>query len=209
MTRVCLLGSDDVALRQTLLSHETAREALRTYDLTEPFHNAIGLETVSLGAAVALLNDLNWYLVRYAEAALVREPSVSESEWLSRDLATAIRDDRVSPAESGRYLKVYGVQSAGDSSGEEPADGLSDGPGPGSSDENDGIPSDENGHGSPDERMDKSEDEDGRTHGHRGAPPKLVEPMYVTRSGGSIPEYDLRDVGETVVVRVTEAAFGR
>ena len=209
MTRVCLLGSDDVALGQTLLSHETAREALRTYDLKKPFHNAIGLETVSLGAAVALLNDLNWYLVRYTETALVREPSVSESEWLSRDLATAIRDDRVSPAESDRYLKVYGVQSAGDSSGEGPEDGSSDRPKPESSDGNERSPSDGSGHESPDEGGDKSEDVDGRTHGHRGAPSKLVEPMYVTRSGGSIPEYDLRDVEETVVVRVTEAEFGR
>jgi len=163
MTRVCLLGTPDVALRRTLRSHETAREALRTYDLSEPFHNAVGLETVSLGAAVALLNDLNWYLVRYTDASLVREPSVSETEWLSRDLATAIRDDRLTPAESGRYLKIYGVVGP-----EDPA---------------------------PDSQEARSA-------------PRLVEPMYVTRSGGSIPDYDLREVEDTVVVRVTESEFG-
>ncbi|MFW6265679.1 MAG: DUF5804 family protein, partial [Halanaeroarchaeum sp.] len=109
MTRVCLLGDDDLALRQTLLSHETAREALQTYTLQEPFHNAVCVETVSLGAAVALLNDLQWYLVRYVDAAMVQEPSVSDSEWLSRALATAIRDDEIAPEESDQYLKVYGV----------------------------------------------------------------------------------------------------
>ncbi len=31
---------------------------------------------MSLGAAVALLNDLNWYLVRFADAAFVRDPSI-------------------------------------------------------------------------------------------------------------------------------------
>lgn len=160
MTRVCLLGTDDVDLRQTLLSHETAREALRTYDLSTPFENAVGVETVSLGAAVALVNDLHWYLVRYTERALIREPSVSETEWLSRDLATAIRDDRVAPAESDYYLAVYGVVKPTDA------------------------------------------DRDGGD-----APPRLVEPMYVTRAGGSIPAYDLRTVDRTVVVRVTETEF--
>lgn len=172
MTRVCLLGSDDTALRQTLLSHETARRALRTYDLTEPFRNTVGIETVSLGAAVTLLNDLEWYLVRYTDAALVLEPSVSDTEWLSRDLATAIRDDRIDPAASDRYLKVYGVESTDDSSTDEP-DGAESSP---------SVP---------------------RSH-----PPRLVEPMYVTRAGDSVPDYDLRDVSETVVVRITEAAFG-
>jgi len=39
-------------------------------------------------------------------------------------------------------------------------------------------------------------------------PPRLVEPMLVTRTGDSIPEYDLRDVAETLRVRVTESEFG-
>lgn len=148
VTRVCLLGTDDVDLRFELLSRETSREALATYDLSEPFENAVAVETVSLGAAVALLNDLNWYLVRFADEALVLDPSVSETEWLSRDLATAVRKGAVDPDETGEYLKIYGV-------------------------------------------------EDGR----------LVEPLYVRRTEGEHPEYDLRDVEETVVVRVGRDEF--
>lgn len=153
MTRVCLVGNEDVNLRYELVSRETAREALATYDLTEPYENTVALETISLGSAVSLLNDLNWYLVRYADAAWVLEPSVSETEWLSRALASAIRDDAVDPAESGRYLRMYGVV----------------------------------------------EDEDSR---------RLVEPMFVARTGRSLPEYDLREVEDTVLVRVTEEEFG-
>ena len=148
MTRVCLVGSDDVDLRYELLSRETARAALSTYDLSQPFENAIALETVSLGAAVALLNDLNWYLVRFADTALVEEPSISETEWLSRDLATAVRDRELPPEETDQRLCVFGV------------------------------------------------DDD-----------QLVEPMYVTRVDGEIPDYDLRDIDETVVVRVSEDEF--
>jgi hypothetical protein len=154
MTRVCLVGSEDVNLRYELVSRETAREALATYDLSEPYENTVALETISLGSAVSLLNDLNWYLVRYADAAWVLEPSVSETEWLSRDLAAAVRDDDVDPAESGRYLRMYGVV----------------------------------------------EGEDGTR--------RLVDPMFVARTGRSLPEYDLREVADTVLVRVTEAEFG-
>lgn len=153
MTRICLVGSEGVNLRYELISRETSREALATYDLHQPFVNTIAVETVSLGAAVALLNDLNWYLVRFTDDALVYEPSVSEAEWLSRDLATAVRDDKVDPNESGRFLKVYGVE----------------------------------------------EGEEGR---------RLVEPMFVARTGPELPEYDLREVNDTLVVRVTEAEFG-
>ena len=71
MTRVCLVGAKDVELRYELVSRETAREALATYDLREPYENTVAVETVSLGSAVALLNDLNWYLVRFAREALV------------------------------------------------------------------------------------------------------------------------------------------
>ncbi len=158
MTRVCLLGDDDVNLRYELLSRETARDALMTYDLREPYENALGIETVSLGAAVALLNDLDWYLIRFVDAAFVKEPSVSETEWLSRSLATAIRDNRVDPADTGRFLKIYGVEY------------------PAANTENDD-------------------------------PPRLVEPMLVARTGETIPDYDLRDVEETLTVRVTESEF--
>ncbi len=148
MTRVCLIGADDVDLQYELLSRETARAALSTYDLSEPFDNSLGLETVSLGAAVSLLNDLNWYLVRFVDHALINESSISNDEWLSRELATAVRDRKLPPEETDQLLCVFGL-------------------------------------------------EDNR----------LVEPMYVTRSTDSVPSYDLRDVEETVVVRVAESEF--
>lgn len=148
MTRVCLVGSSDVNLAYELLSRETARAALATYDLREPFENALALETVSVGAAVSLLNDLDWYLARFVDEALVLDPSVDEEEWLSRSLAEAVRTGAVDPAETGDRLKVYGVL-------------------------------------------------DGR----------LVEPMYLARTDGRMPEYDLREVDDTVLVRVTDAEF--
>jgi hypothetical protein len=149
MTRVCLVGDDDVELRYELVSRETSRDALATYDLAAPYENSISVETVSLGAAVALLNDLNWYLIRFVSEALVFEPSVSDEEWLSRALATAIRDDELDHADSGRFLKVFGVDEG-----------------------------------------------------------RLLEPMFVTRTGPELPSYDLHDVSETLVVRVTESEFG-
>ncbi|WP_324757723.1 DUF5804 family protein [Haloarcula sp. GH36] len=164
MTQVCLVGDDEVNLRYELLSRETARDALMTYDLREPFENTVAVETVSLGAAVALLNDLNWYLVRFVDAALVKEPSVSETEWLSRDLAAAVRDDHVTPDQTDRFLMVYGVEP---------------------------------------QAVETEQAEPEST-----GPPRLVEPMLVTRTGEVIPEYDLREVDETLVVRVTEDEFG-
>ncbi|SNZ06241.1 hypothetical protein SAMN06269185_1100 [Natronoarchaeum philippinense] len=184
MTRVCLVGSPDVVLRYELLSRETAREALATYDLSEPFENAIALETVSVGAAVSLLNDLNWYLTRFVDTALVRDPSISDDEWLSRELAEAVRNDRVDPAETGTYLKVYGVVEDSDADGAEQA-----APAAAASNESAGAAA------SSDAETDQS------------GPGKLVEPLYVRRTEGDIPEYDLRDVEETVVVRVRESEF--
>ncbi|QPV62640.1 hypothetical protein I7X12_18225 [Halosimplex litoreum] len=189
MTRVCLVGADDVNLRYELLSRETARDALATYDLREPFENTVGLATVSLGAAVALLNDLNWYLVRFVDEAMVLEPSVSETEWLSRDLATAVRDDTVEPDEIDRFCKIYGLEPANvdDSDGGKPDGDDFDGDGP------DGT--ERGGVAEGDDRTDST------------GPGRLVEPMYVTRTGGSVPDYDLRDVEETVVERVTKSEF--
>jgi hypothetical protein len=149
VTQVCLVGTGDVDLRYELLSRETARAALATYDLHEPFTNSVAVDTVSLGAAVSLLNDLNWYLVRFSDRALVREPSVSTQEWLSRDLAEAVRDGEVDPDDTAAFLQVYGL-----------------------------------------------------------ADDELVEPMYATRIEDAIPEYDLRPIDDTVVVRVTESEFG-
>lgn len=149
MAQVCLVGNDDVNLRYELLSRETSREALLTYDLQEPWENTLSLETVSIGAAVSLLNDLNWYLVRFTSDALVQSDSVSETEWLTRTLAAHIRDGDTAPAETGTYLKLYGI-----------ADG------------------------------------------------RLVDPMYVQRTAGELPDYDLREVEETLPVRVSESEYG-
>lgn len=153
MTRVCLLGEDQVDLAVDLLSYETAREALSSYDLQEPFENSVAVDTISLGAAVSLLNDLHWFIVRLVNDAFVLDPSLSESEWISHQLARAIRDEEIDPGNTSEYLKIYG-------------------------------------------RLERESD-----------PPALVEPMYVRRIDGDVPSYDLRDVEETVVVRVTESEF--
>jgi hypothetical protein len=150
VTRVCFVGSPGVNVQYELLSRDTARAALSTYEIDDPFENSLAVDTVSIGAAVSLCNDLNWYLVRFVDHVFVMEPSVSTEEWLSRRLAEGVRDGDVRPEETAELLAVYGV-------------------------------------------------EDGR----------LVEPMYVARRpDGSIPSYDLRDVEETVVVRVAESEFG-
>ncbi len=156
MTRVCLVGDDDVDLCAELLASETARDALSAYELAEPYANCVAVETISLGAAVSLCNDLNWYLRRYVADAIVLEPSVSAREWLSRALATAVRNERVEPAETGTFLMIYGVVAP------EAGDG----------------------------------------------PDALVEPMFARRVGGETPGYDLREVDDTLVVRVTPDEFG-
>lgn len=150
MTTVCIVGDPTVDVRAELLSRETAREAIAPYDLDAPWINTIAMETVSLGMAVSLLNDLNWYLVRFATLAMVQEPSISDREWLSRALASAVRDGDVEREESDRFVAIYGVDKG-----------------------------------------------------------RLVEPLYTTRRpGAALPSYDLRDVDETVVVRVTPEEFG-
>jgi hypothetical protein len=181
MTRVCLVGEEDLNLQYELLSRETSREALASYDLTEPYANTIAVETVSLGAAVSLLNDLEWYLVRFTADAFVREPSVSEAEWLSRGLATAVRDGVVDPEATGRFLRVYGVATP-ETGGEGGADATGG--------------------------SDPSAADAGARETKSGGPPELRDPMLVTRTGETIPTYDLHDVSETLVVRVTESEFG-
>jgi hypothetical protein len=196
MTRVCLVGDGDVNLQYELLSRETAREALATYDIHEPFENSVGVETVSLGAAVSLLNDLDWYLVRFVDEAMVLEPSVSEDEWLSRALARAVRDDELAPEETGRFLKLYGL---------EPVGGQSAPTASGRDDATETARDDETAT-TPDGPTAGTSDDATETDGPTGR--RLVEPMYVTRTGGDLPTYDLRDVDETLVERVTEDEFG-
>ncbi len=192
MTRVCLVGEGDVNLQYELLSRETAREALATYDPGQPYENTLAVETVSLGAAVALLNDLDWYLARFVSAAFVREPSIDGEEYLSRDLATAVRDGEVAPEERGDLLTVYGVDDgrlvepmyvrrsdAADRDHEADPDATAP-VSPGTPSVEESGPDDASRGDGGDE-----EDDDDRDR----------------------PSYDLREVEETVVVRVTEAEF--
>jgi len=178
MTAVCLVGKPGTDLRAELLAYENARSALSAYDLREPYENTVTVETVSLGMAVSLLGDLDWYLRRLTDDALVREPSVDPGEWLSRRLATAIREDEIDPAETGTHLKVYGVAD-GPAGGDDADPGTPAGAG---DDTDAALP-----------RRPRGE---------------LVEPMYVTRTDGDAPEYDLREVTDTLVVRVTPEEFG-
>ncbi len=195
MTRVCLVGEEDLQLPYELLSRETARDALAAYDLREPYHSSVAVETVSLGAAVALLNDLDWYLARFVTEAMVLEPSVSETEWLSRDLATDIRDGVCEPDETGRLLKRYGLEY------------------PDSGAESTGEHNDATGEAASGDTVTERGGGDAVTGGSPGGSdaatdaPRLVEPMFVARTGGGLPEYDLREVEETLLVRVTEDEF--
>jgi hypothetical protein len=182
MTRVCLV--------------ETARDALAAYDLREPYHSSVAVETVSLGAAVALLNDLDWYLARFVTEAMVLEPSVSETEWLSRDLTTEIRDGVCEPDETGRLLKCYGLECT--DSGAELTGENNDGTGEAAS----GDTLTESSGGGDAVTVGSPGDGDATADA-----PRLVEPMFVARTGGGLPEYDLRDVEETLLVRVTEEEF--
>lgn len=205
MTRVCLVGAEDVHLQYELLSRETARDALAAYDLREPYENTLAVETVSLGAAVALLNDLNWYLVRFVDDSFVLEPSVSETEWLSRDLATSIRNNEVDPGETDRFLRVYGVEYRDEPpvSPEEKASQSNPPEDAAIGDESKGGQSPPITEGDTDTEMDRR-----RLGQDAVEPPRLVEPMLVTRTDDRIPEYDLRDVDDTLVVRVTKSEFG-
>ncbi|AGB37368.1 DUF5804 family protein [Natronococcus occultus] len=171
MTRVCLVGDPEVNLQYELLSRETSREALATYDLERPFENSLAVRTVSVGAAISLLNDLDWYLTRFVDEALVREPSVSGTEWLSRSLADELRNGVLEADDTGEFCKIYGLERP-DTDPNDDEDGT------------DGDPTDAS-----------------RTR------PRLVEPLYVRRTDGDLPEYDLRDVAETLVVRLTEAEY--
>lgn len=150
MTTVCFVTDPADDPRDGLLSFETTRQALSPYDLSNLYANALAIETVSLGSAVALLDDLDWYLRRTVREVIVKEPSISDTEWLSRDLATGLRDESITPEDTTTVVKMYGI--------------------------------DDN---------------------------TLVDPMYAERrEDGTLPGYDLRDVDGTVIIRVSEDAFG-
>ncbi|RKD97314.1 DUF5804 family protein [Halopiger aswanensis] len=198
MTRVCLIGKPESTLRYELLSRETSREALATYDLERPFENSLAVRTVSVGAAVSLLNDLDWYLTRFVDEALVQEPSVSDEEWLSRSLAEQLRNGDVDPETTAEYCKVYGLEVDEPESAAEAAAGPESASG-GSARSDSEAASSENGD---ETAADAAADPDG----NRGRP-RLVEPLYVRRTDGELPTYDLRDVDETLVVRLTEEEY--
>jgi hypothetical protein len=110
VTRVRVLGKDEYDLRGELLTSETSREALSTYDFLETrIENAVVVETATLGGALALLNDLDWYLTRYARASEVLEPSVSEEEWLSRRLAERVYEGKTDADDTDDFYVVRGV----------------------------------------------------------------------------------------------------
>ncbi|MGQ3414135.1 DUF5804 family protein [Natrinema sp. LN54] len=208
MTRVCLIGEAGTNLQYELLSRETAREALATYDLARPFENSLAVRTVSVGAAVSLLNDLNWYLTRFVDEALVQEPSISDDEWLSRPLAKALRNGDIEPAATAEFCKIYGLERVEPESASPDDVGAADsspdtGSGPnaaaGTENEVDGGTA-----GTAASGDDSSEAERSAVT----APTyRLVEPLYVRRTDGEMPEYDLRDVEDTLVVRLTEAEY--
>ena len=206
MTRVCLVGADDARLPEDLLSYPTARDALDPFELEAPYDNTITVETISIGAAVSLLNDLDWYLVRLVEEALVLEPSVSETEWLSRKLATEVRNETVEPEETGTYLKIYGVvRDGGDGAGDESLDtaGDVDATGEGAAVGQDEAPGGTAAVGGGDGSTNSSTDAPGE-----GGSLRLAEPLFAQRVDGEVPEYDLREVEDTLVVRVTAREFG-
>ncbi|QCW03823.1 DUF5804 family protein [Natrinema pallidum] len=200
MTRVCLIGEAGTNLQYELLSRETAREALSTYDLERPVENSLAVRTVSIGAAVSLLNDLNWYLTRFVDEALVQDPSISDEDWLSRSLATQLRNGDLEPAATAEFCKVYGLERVG--AGSEPAADDATGTGDSRADADGGAKASvgpETG----------TEGDPGEAERAGVAEPthRLVEPLYVRRVDGDVPEYDLRDVEDTLVVRVTEAEY--
>jgi len=111
VTRVRILGKEGYDVRGELLSSETSRGALATYDFLDTrIDNAVVVETATIGGALALLNDLDWYLTRYARAAEVLEPSVSEDEWLSRKLASRLYQNRIDADDTREYYAVRGVK---------------------------------------------------------------------------------------------------
>lgn len=110
MTRVRFIGSDDYELREELRESETSRRALSTYEfLYTPLNNVVEVETATIGAGLALLNDLNWYVRRYCRATELLDPEVSEDEWLSRELARKLYETDMQPEETREYLMVRGV----------------------------------------------------------------------------------------------------
>lgn len=207
MTRVCLIGEAGTNLQYELLSRETAREALATYDLARPFENSLALGTVSVGAAVSLLNDLNWYLTRFVDEALVQDPSISDDEWLSRPLAKALRNGDIEPAATAEFCKIYGLERVEPESEPESADGA------GAADSSPATDSGPNTAAGSETGADSgtaAAGDDSSEPDRPGATAptyRLVEPLYVRRTDGEIPEYDLRDVEDTLVVRLTEAEY--
>ncbi|MFW6448420.1 MAG: DUF5804 family protein [Halobacteriota archaeon] len=109
MTTVCFVTPPDESPSERLLAYETVRQALSPYDRERPYTNALCVETVSLGSAVALVSDLDWYLRRTVQDVIVREPAVSEREWLSRALAEGLRAEAIDPADTEEVVKIYGV----------------------------------------------------------------------------------------------------
>lgn len=213
-TEVLLVATEALGdeLARELLESPTARAALSAYELRDPYANAIAVETISLGAAITLLNDLDWYLTRYVRDALVRVPSISETEYLSRPLARAIRDGEVDPTATGERLKLYGVERRTPDGEPVAADGA-DGDG---EDSEDGEGPIDGAAGGGDGGAAATDDHGGGAAAAAQEPQNvdvpagsswLVEPLFVRRGDAGIPDYDLRPVEDTLVVRITADEF--
>tara|TARA_B110000263_G_C15258491_1_gene487634 strand:- start:356 stop:838 length:483 start_codon:yes stop_codon:yes gene_type:complete len=116
VTQVRLIGlqtdaEENLDLFNILMAHETPKQILSLHNVTIPFENSIDISTISLGSSLSLLNDLRWYLSRYVSEVLILEPSVDEKEWLSRKLATSIRNNELSIQKSKKFLKIYSIIS--------------------------------------------------------------------------------------------------
>ncbi|MFB6283833.1 MAG: DUF5804 family protein [Halobacteria archaeon] len=111
MTRIRLAGKPDYNLRYELFSSETSKKALSTYEFLETeIENTMELETGSIGSALALLNDLGWYLRRYTRFVDLQDSSVSDEEWISRQLASEIYGREVEKDDTDRFYRVIGVE---------------------------------------------------------------------------------------------------
>ena len=112
MTKLRFVGKPEHNLRYELFSSETSKEALSTYEfLDTEIDNTLEIETGSLGSTLALLNDLSWYLRRYTQYVDLLEPSISEQEWISRQLAAKIYSREIEKNQTSRYYRITGIKN--------------------------------------------------------------------------------------------------
>jgi len=152
-----------------------------------------------------LLNDLNWYLTRFVDEALVQEPSISDAEALGRWLNGS---ETAKPSRRKQPSSARSTASSGSARGPSRTTVVV-------------LPSQRGRVPRPtairplrstrraETRVGTDDSDSSEADRSRAAKPthRLVEPLYVRRTGGELPEYDLRDVEDTLVVRLTEAEY--